>query len=173
MANEDKRKPIEERIAALMGKTSYCDIREGFGGSARGLSDQDVAAALGLVVKAQGSLAVKVLETHYGSTLIHLEALLRAWDEHEHVKGATREHVALTRFGGELAIRELASIRYGTPQLAHYAYLLQSRRESLQQRRDDAGRWLHNLRDNALLELRRCMRDGRENDTPKKIKAVA
>lgn len=162
---DDKRKPIEERIAALMGKSAYCDVREGVGGTLRGLSDQDLAAALGMVSVTHGVIAVKVLETHFGSTLIHLEALLRAWDEAEHERikaagrGMTREDVALTRFGGELAIRELASVRYGTPQLAHYAYLLQSRRESLQLRRDDAARWLAELQDGALRELRNCVRE--------------
>lgn len=159
----DKKRPIEERIAALMGKTAFRDIREGFGGTgAPSLTDQDVAAALGMVVERRGRMAVLALETQYGSTLVHLEPLLRAWDEHEHVAGQTREAKALTRFGGELAIRELASVRYGTPQLAHYAYLICSRRENLQQRRDDALRWLNGLVGDALGELRLCVREYRE-----------
>jgi len=156
----DKKRPIEERIAALMGKTAFRDIREGIGGTgAPSLTDQDVAAALGMVVERRGRVACLALETRYGSTLVHLESLLRAWDEREHVAGQTRETKALTRFGGELAIRELASIRYGTPQLAHYAYLICSRRESLQQRRDDALRWLNGLVSDALGELRICVRE--------------
>ena len=29
--SKDKRRPPEERIAALMGKTAYADLREGLG----------------------------------------------------------------------------------------------------------------------------------------------
>lgn len=171
---DDKKRPIEERIAGLMGRSAFCDIREGVGGTAGArLTDQDIAAALGMVVEANGRLACMALETHYGSTLLHLEPLLRAWDEHEHAKGQSREAVALTRFGGELAIREFASVRYGTPQLAHYAYLICSRRESLQQRRDDALRWLEDMKQAALVSLKRAVRvvmDEREEERAKAAK---
>src|SRR5688500_13997286 len=174
---DDKKRPIEERIAALMGRSAFCDIREGVGGTAgAGLTDQDVAAALVMVVESTGRLSCMALETHYGSTLLHLESLLRAWDEREHVKGASRESVALTRFGGELAIREFASVRSGTPQLAHYAYLICSRRESLQQRKDDALRWLEGMKENALFSLKLAVRvvvDDREIERAKKSTKVA
>lgn len=159
---EDKRRPIEERIASLMGKSSFCDIREGVGGTGTPrLTDQDVAAALGMVTERKGRLHCLALETHYGSTLIHLESLLRAWDEREHVVGQPREATVLTRFGCELAIRELASIQYGTPQLAHFAFLIVSRRESLQKRKDDATSWLNGMVGEALTELRSCLREHR------------
>lgn len=154
MAN-DKRKPIEERIASLMGRTAFCDIRDGIGGTgAPRFTDQDVAAALGMVQSALGKIACMVLETHYGSTLCHAEALLRAWDEKEHRPGRDRQEIVLTRFGGELAIRELASFRYSTVQLAQYAYLLYCRRDDLLRRMKDASRWLEEIRDGALRELR-------------------
>lgn len=156
----DKKRPIEERIAALMGRTAYRDIREGFGGTGRPeLTDQDLAAALGIVSKERGRLACLVLETHYASTLRHAEALLRAWDEREHRPGRPAADVVLTRFAGELAIREFASMRYGTPQLAHFAYLVFSRRERLQERMKDAQRWLVGEMDEALIGLRKVLRD--------------
>lgn len=158
--SNDKKRPIEERIAALMGRSSFCDIRDGIGGTgAPTFTDQDVAAALGMVQSVKGKLACLVLETHYGSTLKHAETILRAWDDREYRPGRHRQDVVLTRFGGELAIRELASIRYGTPQLAQYAYLIYSRREELQRRMQDASRWLHGIRDDALRELRARARD--------------
>jgi hypothetical protein len=177
---DDKKRPITERIASLMGKGAYCDAREGFSMATTrfGLSDQDLAAALGMVAAAKGSLAVKVMETHYGSSLLHLEALLRAWDEHEHDRakdhgGRTRDEVCLTRFGGELAIRELASIRYGTPQLAHFAYLLQSRRETLQLRKDDAFNWLREQLFMAEAELHEVVREKRYLERDRKTKNAA
>ncbi|KRD71429.1 hypothetical protein [Lysobacter sp. Root96] len=165
MAKEnDKKRPIEERIAALMGRSAFCDIRDGFGGSRTPtFSDQDVAAALGMVATVHGKIACQVLETHYGSTLLHLEALLRAWEEREYKPSRPHEEIVLTRFGAELAIRELASVKFSTPQLAHYAYLIVTRRERLQQRVEDAARWLHSIRDQALTELRACAREVREH----------
>lgn len=177
---DDKKRPITERIASLLGKGAYCDAREGFSMATTrfGLSDQDLAAALGLVAIATGPLAVKVMETHYGSSLIHLEALLRAWDEHHHNwwkerGGRTREETCLARFGGELAIRELASVRYGTPQLAHFAYLLQSRRETLQLRKDDAFNWLRGLLFLAEAELHEVVREKRYLERDRKAKNAA
>lgn len=159
MARE-KAKPIEERIASLMGKTAYFDIREGTGGTnPLRILDQDVAAALGLVSIRQGKLAALVLETHYGQTLCHKATLLRAWEDGERHPGDTRERVVLTRFGGELAIRELAGIKYGTPALTEYAYLIFSRREALQQRLKEAGSWLEQHRTSALAELKAVLRD--------------
>lgn len=178
---DDKKRPITERIASLLGKGAYCDAREGFSIATTrfGLSDQDLAAALGMVASTKGGLAVKVMETHYGSSLLHLEALLRAWDEHEHDRakanggGRTREETCLARFGGELAIRELASVRYGTPQLAHFAYLIQSRRETLQMRKDDAFNWLRGLLFEAEAELHEVVREGRYRDREKRTKNAA
>lgn len=150
-----KKHSIEERIAGMLVRGSFRDIRDGFGGSVPpDLTAQDLAAALGMVATTHGRVSCEVLETHYGSTLMHLESLLRAWEEREHASGRTRDEVVLSRFSGELAIRELASIHYGTPQLAHYAYLIFSRRERLQARMQDASGWLHDIRDQALIELR-------------------
>lgn len=142
----DKKRPIEERIAQLFGGTTYRDPRDGFGGTQRaGLTAQDVAAAVGWVVREQGKVAGQVLETRYGSTLLHLQPLRRAWEDSERRPGDTRERIVLTRFAGELAIREFAGLRYSTPQLAEYAYLIYSRRESLQARMADALRWLGDI----------------------------
>lgn len=161
MANEKKR-PIEERIAALMGRSAFCDIREGIGGTrSPGFTDQDVAAALGMVATAKGKLACLVLETHYGSTLVHLLPLLRAWEDYAKVDAKNRDATVINRFSAELAIREFASIRYGTPQLSHYAYLLQSRRERLQERMADVTRWLNDIREEALRELRASVQPAR------------
>lgn len=157
---EEKRKPIEERIASLMGKSAYVDIRDGVGGTnPLRLRDQDIAAGLGAVSRLHGPIAAMVLETHYGSTLMHTEAIIRHWDKAQRKDWYTKTDVALTRFGCELAIRELVGHKFGTPELAHYAYLLFSRREHLQNRKADALHWLEEVRFEALGELRKQLRE--------------
>lgn len=156
----DKRKPVEERIAALIGKSAYVDLRDGLGGTCPlRIRDQDIAAALGWVSKTVGKAAPMVLETHYGSTLIHEDALLRMWEDREHKPGQAREVVVVTRFAGALAIRQVAGAKHGVTQYAQYAYLIMSRRETLQARVTDAMAWLEEVRDTGLRELRRRLRD--------------
>lgn len=158
-----KRRSIEERVASLFGATAYRDIREGFGGtSPASLTAQDVAAALGWVAQLEGRIAPMVLETHYGSTLVHAQHLRRAWEDRERTPDDTRERIVLTRFGGELAIRQYAGVRYSTPQLAEYAYLIMSRRAALEARVEDATRWLDGIRERALSRLRNRLRETRD-----------
>lgn len=160
MASEEKRKPIEERIASLMGKSAYVDLRDGVGGTnPLRLKDQDIAAGLGVVSRLFGPVAAMVLETYYASTLTHSAAIRRAWDERERRPRQTATEITLTRFGCELAIREMAGHHFGTPELADYAYLIVSRRESLQRRKNDAFAWMDELRSSALIELKRQLRD--------------
>jgi len=164
MANDTK---IEKRIAKLFGRSAYRDIREGFGGNGvdhEALTDQDIAAALGMVVERMGRIASLVLETHYGSTLIHAPELRRAWEGRERQKGDTREQVVLTRFAGELAIRELAGARHTSTCYAEYSYLIFSRRETLQDRVQDARHWLNDIRNEAVRELIDVMRSSSFRD---------
>ena len=164
MANDTK---IEKRVAKLFGRSAYRDIRDGFGGNGvdhETLSDQDIAAALGWVVSKQGRIASQVLETFYGSTLMHAPDLRRAWEGRERQKGDARDQVVMTRFAGELAIRELAGARFTSTCYAEYSYLLFSRRETLQQRVQDARFWLNDLRNEAVRELVDVMRSSSFRD---------
>lgn len=156
----DKKRPIEERIAAGMGKSAYVDLRDGVGGTnPLKLTDQDIYAALGIVSDRLGRLSAQVLETYYGSTLIHQAAMQRAWEDQERKPGDTREQIVLTRFAGALAIRALAGSKFTNASYAEYAYLIFSRRTSLQQRVHDATAWLEGVRATALAELRKTLRD--------------
>lgn len=158
--SKDKRRPIEERIAALMGRSCYVDLRDGLGGTdPLKLKDEDIAAALGVVAQVKGKVAMMALETHYGSTLMHQHALLRAWEDRERRKGYTREAIVLTRFAGALAIRRLAGIIIGASEYSDLAYLMYSRREALQNRVSDAMSWLEGERDTALRTLRRILKE--------------
>lgn len=152
---EARRKPIEERIAALMGKSSFIDLRDGIGGTnPLRLTDQDIAAALGAISRDDGPIFAYVLETYYGSTVCHLPALLRAWDEREWREARPRHDICVTRFSGELAIREIAGHRYTMSDMTHYAHLLVCRRQRLQDRKADAWAWLDGIRSEALRGLR-------------------
>lgn len=158
--SKEKRRPPEERIAALMGKSAYLDLREGLGGTnSLKLTDQDIAAGLGMVANSHGKVSMMVLETFYGSTLLHQYSLQRTWEDRERKPGDTRERIVLTRFGGALAIRRFAGATFGTSQYAEYAYLIYSRRELLNNRVNDAVGWLESERDVALRALRKVLRD--------------
>ncbi len=147
----NKAKPIAERIAALMGRSAFRDIREGFGGSAPALTDQDVAAALGAVQRTRGELIVKALETFYGSTLMHEVALRRAWDRR--FEGRERSSIVLARMGCALAVRQFAGIDYAPSQVIEYAWLIMARRESLQSAIKDAEGWLDGLMEEGKRDL--------------------
>lgn len=158
-ANDDKARPLQERIAALFGSGAYFDPRDGAGGTSPGsIKHQDVAAALGYVAAQQGRVAALVLETHYGSTLAHERELSKAWEASEQVPTANAQAVILTRFAGALAIRQLAGLKYNSTQYAEYAYLLFSRREALQRRVAEAGAWMEAIRSEALREFLKQLR---------------
>lgn len=157
----EKKRPIEERIAAMLGRTAYADLREGTGGTSPArIRDQDIAAALGLVSRTVGRLAPLVLETYYASTLMHQHALTRAWEERELVwAGGIRERVVVNRFAGALAVRELAGVKHCTTEYSEYAYLIFSRREALQDRVKAASSWLDGLRSTGLAALRQSLQE--------------
>lgn len=163
MKQAEKKRPPEERIAALMGKSAYVDLRDGVGGTnPLKLTDQDLAAAIGYVSHLRGRLAALVLETYYGSTLIHEQAIQRAWEDRERKPGDSREAIVLMRFGGMLAIHQLAGAKITTPMLAGYAFLIHSRRESLQDKMRAAYAWLDTERQAALVNLKCVLREPAE-----------
>lgn len=158
MAN-DKARPVQERIAALFGRTSYADPREPAGTSPAAIRHSDVAAALGYVAITKGKLAAEVLETHYGSTLVHERHILQCWESAAGIERGDFAAVVLTRFTGALAIRQLAGMTYNSTHYTEYAYLLYSRREAIQIRVDGARRWLQRIHDDALGEFRRQLHE--------------
>jgi hypothetical protein len=155
----EKRKPIVERLAALMGKTGFRDLREGFGGSIKGLTDQDVAAALGLAQIQTGEIVVKALETFYASTLIHEHDLLRTWDSRN--RGLSYEATVLSRFGAALAVRRFAgaAIHYPQAEIAAYAWMIKVRREVLERSIRDVEDWLDSMMEEGKKQLRNALRE--------------
>lgn len=155
----DKKRPIEERIASLFGQTAYRELWQGGSGMPE-LTVQEVAGAVGMVSQRQGRTAVLALETAYGSTEAHVELLMRAWEDRERDAGRC-QNVRLVRWGGFLGARELAGLRISRTLLAQMAFLNDlGRRENLDQAIAEARRWLMEKRDDALIDLRRVLADG-------------
>lgn len=169
-------RPVEERIASLIGRTAYVDLREGLGGTCPlRIRDQDIAAALGWVSQTHGRITAAALETYYGSTLLHYRTLMAAWESREGEGGRldSRGQLALARMAGSLAIHQLAGAKHGTTEYAEYAYLIVSRRDTLQARVREASSWLDELRHTGLCELRSKLRSIWEEQKKKREKSVA
>lgn len=133
-----------EKIAHMMGKTTYKDFRQGFAsGTFVGDSDADIKHALGIAQAQAGALAVQVLETRYASTLAHERAIRRAWEQHRK-DGATATPVR--RMAGCLAIRQLA----GAPALSareadEYAWMSGCASQTLEAEMQVCSDWLAGL----------------------------
>lgn len=153
-----KQRPIGERIAEMLVRTAYRDLRDGIGGSPQ-LSVPAIAAGLGMVQRQLGALVVQCLETHYGSSLAHERALRRAWDEHCRTADPRMDHdtIVLSRMGGALAVRQFAGLDYNTAALADYAWIIHVRRESLQASALLAREWLDDHRIAGLQALRTAL----------------
>lgn len=145
-----------EKIAKMVGKTTYKDFREGFGGTTfLGDSDADIKGALGIAQQAVGPLAVQVLETRYAGTLQHERGIRRAWDRHlaETAKrlGLKRDAhlVAKQRMAAALAIRQLAGAKMIQFEIAEYAWMTCSRRVDLEDCVNTCATWLDGMRSEA------------------------
>jgi len=141
-----------EKIARMVGKTTYKDFRDGFSGATlHDDSDADIKMALGMAQRQAGVLAVQVLETRYASTLMHERVIRRARDRHlnDSAKrlGVKRDQhtTAKQRLACALAIRKLAGARVIGLEVTEYAWMLCSRREDLDDHMRSAETWLNDL----------------------------
>ena len=104
---DDKKRPAAERIAGLDVRSSYRDIRDGIGSGATGgarISDQDIAAALGMVKTRCGKGPVWALETYFGSNLRHEHQLRALWaDKTEHHSDEAEDRIR-NRFACAIAV---------------------------------------------------------------------
>lgn len=141
-----------EKIARMVGKTTYKDFRDGFSGATlQDDSDAEIKMALGMAQRQAGVLAVQVLETRYASTLMHERVIRRARDRHlnDSAKrlGVKRDQhtTAKQRLACALAIRKLAGARVMGLEVTEYAWMLCSRREDLDDHMRSAETWLNDL----------------------------
>jgi len=141
-----------EKIARMMGRTTFRDFRTGFSPrSLAGDCDADIKVALGIAQQRAGALAVQALETRYASTLVHESGLRRAWERKLRLdaggSGAKRtpHAAAVQRLSSALAIRRLAGSRMVQHDVADYAWLVCSRRETVEREMRACGAWLDEL----------------------------
>lgn len=159
---DDKRRPVEERIAALDVSGSFRDIRDGIGpGGPPDLTAQDIAAALGIVKSREGRLTVLVLETYYGSSLRHEQSLRSAWSDHHETADQTKAARILSRFSCAIAVRQFAGIKHVETDMAEYSYLMALRPAEFRRAVDDVLAWLEDYRASGLTALRKAVRNPR------------
>ena len=144
---DERRKPIEERIAELFGKGAR-DPREAFGGTGMVITTDDIARALGNIAIDNGTLIPLLLETKYGSTLMHERDLCRAWETFAKKEDPTmdKETVTFSRIACTFAIRELATGKKAKSEIVtHFAWLAGVRRVSLEAAIWIVGSWFDEL----------------------------
>jgi hypothetical protein len=154
----EKRRPMVERIAGLDVKSSFRDIREGFGGTTGvKVTDQDIAAALGVVKTRCGKLAAYVLETYYGSILLHEHRLRAAWAEYSETPADPAADRIRNRVAAALAIREFAGAANPTSLLAEWGLIADEPEERLRKRVRNTLAWLEGVRGEAYREFVRAV----------------
>jgi hypothetical protein len=150
----EKRRPLAERIAGLDAKSSFRDIREGFGGTTGAkVTDQDIAAALGVVKTRCGKLAAYALETYYGSILLHEHHLRAAWVEQNEDKAGDNADRIRNRIAAALAIREFAGAANPASLLAEWGLMVDEPEERLRKRIRGVLAWLESVRGDAYREF--------------------
>lgn len=161
-ATKSKRRSVSgEKIARLDVKSSFRDIREGIGGPRNlqlDMTDQDIAAALGMVSTALGKPTVWALETYYGSHVRHENQLRRAWaDESETIDDKPDDRIR-NRIAAALAIRQFAG---GTFDLREWSDLTNCKTAEFDRNVNRVLAWLEALRDTGLECLRKKMAEHR------------
>lgn len=141
-----------EKIARMVGKTTYHDLKQGFAsGTFVGDSDADIKHALGMVRTRLGELHVMVLETKYASTIMHERAIRRAWDRYcrdETIKNGgkrVKESFSTQRVGAALAIRALAGAPVVKADREEWAWLLCVSQSAMSVAIHDCAAWLDDI----------------------------
>lgn len=135
-----------EKVARMFGKTTYKDFRQGFAQMSclDADADSDIKAALGIVQHRNGRIALMALETHYASTLTYERDLRRAWDVHSG-KPDDPNFYPVRRLGCSIAIREHAHLPMGQREIVEWAWMLHTRRETIEEAIRAAIVWLEDL----------------------------
>ena len=158
MKNE-KVRPWAERIAKLEGSASFKDIREGFGGSAPVLTDNEISLALALSRKRDdlstaecdlSDVGPEVLETFYGSSQTHRRLIAKAYLRCRMPETVAASQVPCYRLAATLAAQMVAGVEITRAQQAEYAYIANTRLETLRDRISDAYGWFMERHDQAI-----------------------
>jgi hypothetical protein len=150
----NKRKPAAERVARMAGSTTYRDFGEAMGASSGTDPDDLLKGALGFVAAHGGDLAAYALETYYTGSLCHEKRLRALWDKQADNKDA----VALSRISCALAIRQFAGGRMSQTDVSDWAWLVHTRRDTLEKQVAEVLAWLDEARSVGELIFRKQLR---------------
>lgn len=160
MNNNEKIRPLPERIARLAGCTAFKDFRDGFGGGSPVLVDADVAGALALCRKrvkdAQcdvGDIGPEVLITYYGSSQEYRRHLVNAYLNASKRDNDPMHRRIVQRMAATLAVQQVSGVEYARSQQAEYAYILCTRLVSLRDEVKRAYDWYMERIDESLPEF--------------------
>jgi hypothetical protein len=161
-----------QRIAIMMGRTAYRDLRQGFGGGLAYDSDADIKCAWGEMAHRCGPVCEQAFITKYASSLRNEPALRRAW--WTHAKGAfasrgDRGAVHIYRIAGSLAVRQLAGLKIGSEMLREWAWLAHTSQPYFAEIVGAATYWLE---DRASV-AKRAFEDALPSDEDKCTEALA
>ena len=149
-----------EKVARMFGKTAYKDFRDGFGtlNCLDADSDSSIKGSLGIAQKNCGAIAVMALETHYAATLAYERELRRAWDVHCGIAKDPNSY-PVRRLGVSIAIRQHAHVPMSQREIVEWAWVLRTRRETVEDAIRDAMIWLEDLTSRAASAFIAAMRD--------------
>jgi len=165
--DKDKIRPVQERLAAIEGSTTFKDLREGFGGIVN-LTTADLMAALAMVrdktrisiAKGEATdsqlLCPEILETYFGSTQTYRVTLVRTYLEHAKVEPG---YLVPHRMGATLAAQMMAGITFTQKQDAEFAFICNCRLMTLKDLRAHALQWYQELLDKAIPSFADALRD--------------
>lgn len=165
--SDDKIRPVQERLAAIEGSTTFKDLREGFGGIVN-LTTQDLMAGLAMVrdktriaiTKGEATdnqlLCPEILETYFGSTQSYRGTLVRTYLEHAKVE---EKHIVPHRMGATLAAQMMAGVTFTQKQDAEFAFICNCRLMTLRDLRSHALQWFQELLDKAIPSFADALRD--------------
>lgn len=145
---DSKPRPIEERIAELVGKTAYKIPAQGFGGIPN-VSSLDVAAALVWCrrnrkrIEAACEIGPELLMAYYASDDSGRGVLRAAYLREHPTKGDDRRvRMIQRRIAATVAAQIVAGRKYSRPELDEYAYLANVRSEVFRSEVGMAEAWL-------------------------------
>lgn len=134
-----------EKIARVVGRSTFRDFREGFGGIATSDPDADIKMALGMARSREGELAVMVLELRYARMLEHERVIRKAWDSEQagQLAGSREKYtIAVQRMAAALAIRRFAGARMIQHEIDQYAWMVCCRRRAIEDFMRECETWL-------------------------------
>jgi hypothetical protein len=154
----DKIRPVHERLAQIEGSTTFKDLREGFGGGFANVTQQDLMAGLAIVRSRSdpNDIAPEILETYFGSTQKYRRTLVATYVGNTAVEA---KHTVPHRMAATLAAQMLAGMKFHRDQDEEFAYICNTRLQTLRDMRSHAISWFNELLDRAIPKFADALRN--------------